>query len=150
MTRRTKAWIAIGAAVLFTAAVITRMLVTTDEERIERLTMACRAAMLAGDAEAVRELLTEDATGGGWIGSGPLAPRIDGWADQAKRRVRDADLELREVEVEGDEARATARATVRLSAGGAAGLLWLRIELRCRRVETGWRIAHVDVDVGAP
>jgi ketosteroid isomerase-like protein len=135
--------IAIIAALPVLAGIVA-WLVETDEEAIERVTEECRRAILRSDASAVLSRLTPDATGEGYVGKGPLAPRGTHWIDQAKGRLRDVSLSLRTIEVEGDGARAVWAVQVRTRGREYPRIVRLLLTVDYRREPDGWRIARAD------
>lgn len=145
MGRRKRIVIAVVAALPVLIGVVA-WLVETDQEAIERMTDECRRALLRGDVEAVTSRLAEQAEGDGYIGSGPLAPRVRYWADQAKERLGDLTLSLRKIVVEGDGARAewAVRADGLKRAHGHREQVRFLVRLEYRRGPDGWLITRAN------
>ena len=120
-------------------------LIETDEEAIERVTEECRAAFLAGDESAVLGLIDPGASAGGLIGKGPLARKFAEWSAESRRRVAGATLSLREIEVNGEDARADWLVTVRMKEEEAIPFFRVRARIEYRRHPEGWRILHVEI-----
>ena len=144
MGRRKRIVIAVVAALPVLIGVIA-WLVETDQEAIERMTDECRRDLLRGDVEAVTSRLAEEAEGDGYIGTGPLAPRVRYWADQTKERLRDLSLSLRKIVVEGDGARAewAVRADLK-GVHGYHGQVRFLVRLEYRRGPNGWLITRAN------
>jgi len=144
MGRRKRLVIAVVVALPVLIGVVA-WLVETDREAIERMTDECRRALLRGDVDAVASRLAEDAVGEGYIGTGPLAARVDHWADQAKDRLDDLSLSLRKIVVEGDGAQAewAVRADLK-GVHGRYGQVRFLVRLEYRREPDGWRITRAN------
>lgn len=121
-------------------------LIETDREAIERIVGECRQGFLKHDAARVLKWLTEDATAGGSIGAGPLAPQVKRWIDQDKRRFSELTVKSRKIVVDADVARSEWMVTATLHEGHRQE--WPRYQVviaaEFRRGPDGWLIRHVD------
>jgi hypothetical protein len=77
----------------------------SDEDAIEKVAEDCRQAILAGDAERMLKHLEEGAEYAGIMGSGPLTPAVKRRVDRETGGLRKLDLSLREIVVDGEDAR---------------------------------------------
>ena len=148
MSRRTLfilVLIGVGGLILLADA-----LIETDEEAIERLMEDCRKAALAGDSGKVLATLDPDATAGGFVGSGPLEPRIRHFLDRVKGRLEAIHLGRDKIEVDGDEARGRWTVKVTLREKEPVRPVLLSAVVRYRRAPEGWRIRHIEAGTWHP
>jgi len=144
MNRRVKVvLVLVGLAVAL--AVGLAAIIETDEEAIERVTNSCRNAFLERDAEAILAHLTTDAVYVQRTREEPLSSEVKRRLEQDRRRVDNVSLSLREIEVDGDDARATWRVMVRLDR--TEGFPMFRFDARVdyRREADGWKIRRAEL-----
>lgn len=142
MGRKKTILLAVLALIPLTVGVVAH-LIETDEEQIERVLDEAVRAAIAGDAEAVIQRVTSDATGGGWIREGELLPRMQYLVGEAHGRVESASLDLKRLEVEGDDARGTWHGGARLKRGQPLGRALFEVAIDFRRVGESWLIRRV-------
>ena len=148
MSRRTLfilVLIGVGGLILLADA-----LIETDKEAIERLMEDCRAAVLAGDSGKVVATLDPDATAGGFMGSGPLTPRVRHFLDRVEGRLQGLHLSRDKLEVDGDEARGRWTLKVTFSEKDPVRPVLLSVRVRYRRAPEGWRIRHAEAGTWQP
>ncbi len=121
-------------------------LIETDAEAIERIVEDCRRAFLAGDVDRILAFVADDATAAGWVGEGPLAPRVKEWVDRNSRRLTGLTVRRREIVVEGDAARSDWIVTVTTRHGGGLGLprFQVRIAAEFHRGPDGFKVRRAE------
>ena len=144
MWRRKSMMLAAVALAALLAGVIA-YLIETDEEKIERVLDVTVRAALRGDVPEVQRYVEQDATGGGRLGEGLLAPKIGYWVREARQRVEDVSLDLAGLNVEGDVAEGTWNgvATLKRDPAFPYGRVPFVAEVKFHRGPDGWRISHV-------
>jgi hypothetical protein len=118
----------------------------SDEDAIEKVAEDCRQAILARDVERVLAHLEENAELAGLVGSGPLAPVVKRRAGQKKGGLRKLDLSLREIVVDGEDARGVwlAKGNLRESQDWGDRVLALaRVDFH--RSPAGWLVRRVEI-----
>jgi ketosteroid isomerase-like protein len=145
MSRTTRA--VLGLVVLIVGVIVgLKAIIETDEEAIERVTNACRAAFLERNVDGILANLTADAVFRDGNRNRSLADEAGARVEQVGRRVESISLNLREIEIDGDDARALWRVNVRLRRKGQ-GVPFGRFDLRAeyRRESEVWKIRHVEI-----
>jgi hypothetical protein len=118
----------------------------SDEDAIEKVAEDCRQAILAGDAERMLKHLEEGAEYAGIMGSGPLTPAVRRRVDRETGGLRKLDLSLREIVVDGEDARGVwlAKGNLRESQDwGDRMVVLVRVEFH--RSPAGWLIRRVEI-----
>ena len=118
----------------------------SDEDAIERVAEICRQAFLDGDADRIVAHLTEDAECAGLVGSGPLAPAVQRRVDQVSGGLGKLDLSLREIVVDGEDARGVWLVKGRLKEPHVYGdRVVVRARVDFRKGPAGWLVRRVDI-----
>ena len=118
----------------------------SEEDAIERVAEICRLAVLDGDAELILAHLEESAEGAGLVGSGPLVPAVKRWVNQELGGLRKLDLSLRELVVDGEDARGVWLVKARLKRPHAWGeLVVVKARVEFHRGPAGWLVRRVDI-----
>jgi ketosteroid isomerase-like protein len=117
----------------------------SDEEAIERVTNACRLAVLDGNVEAVFDRLTDDAVYVHGKRERPLATEVRERVAQVQRRANNISLTLRRIEVDGDDARATWQVFVRMRPGERFPVGRFDVRVGYRRGPSDWKVARVEM-----
>lgn len=149
MSKRTLVLVLVGLTPIIVGLVA--YLHESDEEAIERVAENCRQAMLAGDADRILAHLEEGAEGAGLVGSGPLAPAVLRWVDQVSGGLRELDLGLREIVVDGEDARGVWLVKGRLKDPHLYGdrvAVIARVEFH--RSPAGWLVRKVEIASARP
>lgn len=122
-----------------------KAIIETDEEAIERVTNACRAAFLERNVDGILTNLATDAVFRDGNRNRPLSDETRVRVEQVGKRVQAISLNLREIEIDGDEARALWRVNVRLRRKG--GVPFGRFDMRAeyRRESEVWKIRLVEI-----
>jgi ketosteroid isomerase-like protein len=122
--------------------------IETDEEAIERITLECRDAFLAGDVDRILAHLEPEATGTGWLGRGSLADGARRAVERYSSKVTAIEFARKEIRVDGEEAEGSWLAWVKIrdvAPGQAIGVMKVKARVEYRRGADGWRIRRVEV-----
>ncbi len=145
MSKRTLVLVLVGLASIIVGLVA--YLHESDEDAIERVAESCRRALLDGDVERILAHLEDEAEGAGLVGSGPLAPAVKRWVDQVSGGLGKLDLSLREIVVDGEDARGVWLVKGRLKRshewGGSLVVVTARVDFH--RSPAGWLVRRVDI-----
>jgi hypothetical protein len=144
MSRRTLVLVLIGLVPI--AVGLCAYLHESEEEAIERVAEICRQALLDGDADRIVAHLTEDAEVAGLMGSGLLASGLSRRVDQASGRLRKLDLSLRDMVVDGENARGVwlVKGLLRSSEDwGDRVVVVARVDFR--QSPAGWLVRRVEI-----
>ena len=144
MNRRTLVLVLLGLIPIVVGLIA--FLHESEEDAIERVAEICRQALLDGDAERILAHLEEDAKGAGLVGSGPLAPAVKRWLDQVKGGLRELDLSLREIVVDGEDARGVWLVKGRLKRSHEwGGRVVVEARVDFHRSPAGWLVRRVEI-----
>ncbi len=144
MSRRTLVLV-LGALIPIVVGLVA-YLQESEEEAIERVAETCRRAVLDGDAKSVLAHLEDDAEGAGLVGSGPLVPAVKRWVGQELGRLRKLDLSLRELVVDGEDARGVWLVKARMKRPHDWGdLMIFEARVEFHRSPAGWLVRRVEI-----
>ena len=150
MRRKVRVVLAVIVAVAIGAGVLAHF-IETDEEAIERITLDCRDAFLAGDVDRILAHLEPEATGTGWLGRGSLADGARRAVERYSSKVTAIEFARKEIRVDGEDAEGRWVAWVKIedvAPGQVIGVVKVNARVDYRRGANGWRIRRVEV--GAP
>ena len=122
-------------------------LIETDGEAIERVTNACRLGLLGGDVDAILARMTDDAVYARGKHEKTLATEVQERVAQLRRKIARISLSLREIQIDGDDARATWQVFVRMRPGEdfPMGRYGVRVRVEYRREPSDWKVRRVEV-----
>jgi len=149
MSKRTLVLVLVGLTPIVVGLFV--FLHESEEDAIERVAEDCRRALLDGDAERILAHLEEGAEGAGLVGSGPLAPAVKRWVNQVSGGLRKLDLSLREIVVDGEDARGVWLVKGRLKDPHLYGdrvAVIARVDFH--RSPAGWLVRKVDIASARP
>jgi hypothetical protein len=146
MNRRARLVLLIVGLVVATYVVLT-VVIESDTDAIKRVTNSCRVAFLSGDVEGIRVHLADEAVYARGVVEESLSSVVEQRLAREGKRVADIALTLREIEVDGDDARATWRVAVRLRPRRREpiprGSFDVRVEYR--REPEDWKVTRVEM-----
>jgi hypothetical protein len=146
MNRRTRLVLLIVGLAVALYGVLT-VVIESDEDAIKRVTNACRVAFLSGDAVGLRVHLAEDAAYVRGVREESLSSLVEQRLAREAERVADIALTLREIEVDGDDARATWRVAVRMKPRRREPIPRGSFDVRVdyRREPEDWKVTRLEI-----